>query len=56
MPDRSRLPEISPITSIRQPKAEFVSLDNGIRLGVVKDEALDLVRLDMAFRGGKYSE
>ena len=56
MPDRSRLPEISPITSIRQPKADFVSLDNGIRLGVVKDEALDLIRLDLAFSGGKYCE
>ena len=53
MADRTKIPEINGIGGIKLIDPEIVTLDNGIRLGIIRDKSLEFVRLHIALKGGR---
>ena len=56
MLDRTVAPPVQPLASVTLPAADVLSLPNGARLHVLRNDAQPVVRLQVVFPAGKWSE
>ncbi|SHJ84619.1 Predicted Zn-dependent peptidase [Hymenobacter daecheongensis DSM 21074] len=54
MLDRQVAPPVQPLASVTLPAADVFSLPNGARLHVLHNDAQPIIRLEIAFRAGKW--
>jgi len=54
MLDRQVAPPVQPLASVTLPTADVFSLPNGARLHVLHNDAQPIIRLEIAFRAGKW--
>ncbi|GAA4010195.1 pitrilysin family protein [Hymenobacter fastidiosus] len=54
MLDRKVAPPIQPLVSVKLPAADVFSLPNGARLHLLRNDAQPVIRLEIAFRAGKW--
>ncbi len=56
MPDRSKMPPLRPLQTLRSPEPSVFTLSNGLKLYCLEAGQLEVARLDLAFRGGRWTE
>ena len=56
MLDRTVAPPVQPLASVTLPAADVLSLPNGARLHVLRNDAQPVVRLQVVFPAGKWNE
>lgn len=56
MPDRSKMPPLRPLATLRSPEPRVFTLSNGLKLYCLNAGQLEVSRLDLVFRGGRWTE
>ncbi|WP_240635568.1 M16 family metallopeptidase [Hymenobacter rigui] len=56
MLDRTVAPPVQPLASVKLPAADVFSLPNGARLHIMRNSAQPVVRLQVVFKAGKFTE
>ncbi len=56
MPDRSKMPPLRPLETLRSPQPKVFTLPNGLKLYCLDAGQLEVARLDLAFFGGRWTE